>query len=54
MKERINSHRYRSMDDLEADFMLMCKNAQTYNIEGSIVSLIVAIVACIVFLCCIQ
>ena len=26
------------MDDFQADFMLMCRNAQTYNIEGSIVS----------------
>ena len=26
------------MDDLQADFVLMCRNAQTYNIEGSIVS----------------
>ena len=38
IKERINGHRYRTMDDFQADFMLMCRNAQTYNIEGSIVS----------------
>ena len=36
-QERINSHKYRTLDDLEEDFSLMCKNAQTYNIEGSIV-----------------
>ena len=39
MKERVNGHRYRAMDDLQTDFMLMCRNAQTYNMEGSIVSL---------------
>ncbi|XP_028404459.1 transcription activator BRG1-like isoform X2 [Dendronephthya gigantea] len=37
IKERINGHRYRFMDDLQGDFMLMCRNAQTYNIEGSII-----------------
>lgn len=37
IRERINSHKYRSFDDLEEDFTLMCKNAQTYNIEGSII-----------------
>lgn len=37
LQERINSHKYRTLDDLEEDFTLMCKNAQTYNIEGSIV-----------------
>ena len=37
LQERINSHKYRTLDDLEEDFILMCKNAQTYNIEGSIV-----------------
>lgn len=37
IRERINSHKYRTLDDLEEDFSLMCKNAQTYNIEGSII-----------------
>lgn len=37
IRERINSHKYRTVDDLEDDFILMCKNAQTYNIEGSII-----------------
>ncbi|KAJ7378679.1 Transcription activator BRG1 [Desmophyllum pertusum] len=37
IRERINSHKYRILDDLEEDFTLMCKNAQTYNIEGSII-----------------
>lgn len=35
MKARIREHRYRSLDDLEEDFMRLCKNAQTYNIEDS-------------------
>lgn len=35
IKNRIREHRYRSIDELEEDFMLLCKNAQTYNIEGS-------------------
>jgi hypothetical protein len=38
LKERINSYRYRSLEDFEEDFILMCRNAQTYNMEGSIVS----------------
>ncbi|RWS06402.1 Transcription activator BRG1-like protein [Dinothrombium tinctorium] len=35
IKKRIREHRYRNLDDLEADFMLLCKNAQQYNMEGS-------------------
>lgn len=37
IKLRIREHRYRSLDDLEADFMLLCKNTQTYNVEGSLI-----------------
>ncbi|XP_015906861.2 probable global transcription activator SNF2L2 [Parasteatoda tepidariorum] len=37
IKNRIKDHRYRSLDDLETDFMLLCKNAQTYNVEGSMI-----------------
>ncbi|XP_020911146.1 transcription activator BRG1 [Exaiptasia diaphana] len=37
IRERINSYRYRSLEDLEEDFILMCRNAQTYNMEGSII-----------------
>ena len=37
IKNKIREHRYRSLDDLEADFMLMCRNAQAYNIETSII-----------------
>jgi len=37
IKNKIREHRYRSLDDLEADFMLMCRNAQAYNIETSVI-----------------
>ncbi|GIY43299.1 hypothetical protein CDAR_27011 [Caerostris darwini] len=37
IKNRIKEHRYRSIDDLENDFMLLCTNAQTYNVEGSLI-----------------
>lgn len=35
IKERVRNHRYRSVSDLEKDVMLLCHNAQTYNLEGS-------------------
>lgn len=35
IRDRIKNHRYRSLDDLEADVTLMFYNAQTYNLEGS-------------------
>ncbi|CAL1277234.1 unnamed protein product [Larinioides sclopetarius] len=38
IKNRIKEHRYRSLDDLEADFILLCTNAQIYNIKGSSIS----------------
>lgn len=37
IKQRIRDHRYRSLDDLETDVMLLCENAQSYNIEGSLI-----------------
>ncbi|EDO48116.1 predicted protein [Nematostella vectensis] len=37
IRERINSHKYRCLEDLDEDFTLMCRNAQTYNMEGSII-----------------
>jgi len=40
VQQRIRSHYYRSLDDVEKDVLLLCKNAQTYNVEGSLVSLI--------------
>jgi len=38
VQQRIRSHYYRSLDDVEKDVLLLCKNAQTYNVEGSLVS----------------
>uniref|UniRef100_A0A8C0F812 SWI/SNF related, matrix associated, actin dependent regulator of chromatin, subfamily a, member 2 n=1 Tax=Bubo bubo TaxID=30461 RepID=A0A8C0F812_BUBBB len=38
IKERIRNHKYRSLGDLEKDVMLLCHNAQTFNLEGSQVS----------------
>ncbi|XP_051525599.1 probable global transcription activator SNF2L2 isoform X2 [Myxocyprinus asiaticus] len=35
IKDRVRSHKYRSVSDLEKDVMLLCHNAQTYNLEGS-------------------
>ncbi|XP_058230927.1 probable global transcription activator SNF2L2 [Hemibagrus wyckioides] len=35
IKERVRNHKYRSLGDLEKDVMLLCHNAQTYNLEGS-------------------
>ncbi|XP_068177822.1 transcription activator BRG1 isoform X9 [Antennarius striatus] len=37
IKERIRCHRYRSLGDLERDVMLLFQNAQTYNLEGSLI-----------------
>ncbi|KAL4647915.1 transcription activator BRG1-like [Arapaima gigas] len=37
IKERIRSNRYRSLNDLEKDVMLLCQNAQTFNLEGSLI-----------------
>jgi SWI/SNF-related matrix-associated actin-dependent regulator of chromatin subfamily A protein 2/4 len=37
IKSRIANHRYRSLDDLQEDFMQLCRNAQTYNVEGSLI-----------------
>uniref|UniRef100_A0A671S5C9 SWI/SNF related, matrix associated, actin dependent regulator of chromatin, subfamily a, member 4 n=1 Tax=Sinocyclocheilus anshuiensis TaxID=1608454 RepID=A0A671S5C9_9TELE len=36
-KERIRSHKYRTLNDLEKDVMLLCQNAQTFNLEGSLI-----------------
>lgn len=37
IKERIRNHKYRSLNDLEKDVMLLCQNAQTFNLEGSLI-----------------
>lgn len=36
-QERIRNHKYRSLNDLEKDVMLLCQNAQTFNLEGSLI-----------------
>ncbi|XP_016096569.1 probable global transcription activator SNF2L2 [Sinocyclocheilus grahami] len=35
IKERVRNHKHRNVSDLEKDVMLLCHNAQTYNLEGS-------------------
>ncbi|KAA3677467.1 SWI/SNF-related matrix-associated actin-dependent regulator of chromatin subfamily A member 2/4 [Paragonimus westermani] len=40
IKQRVRDGKYHSVDELESDIMLLCKNAQTYNMDGSLVSLI--------------
>uniref|UniRef100_A0AAQ5YUB5 SWI/SNF related, matrix associated, actin dependent regulator of chromatin, subfamily a, member 2 n=1 Tax=Amphiprion ocellaris TaxID=80972 RepID=A0AAQ5YUB5_AMPOC len=35
IKERVRNHKYRNVGDLERDVMLLCQNAQTFNLEGS-------------------
>ncbi|XP_011614241.1 probable global transcription activator SNF2L2 [Takifugu rubripes] len=35
IKDRVRNHKYRSLGDLEKDVMLLCHNAQTFNLEGS-------------------
>lgn len=35
IRNRINNHKYRSLDELREDFFQMCINAQTYNMEQS-------------------
>ncbi|XP_064416963.1 SWI/SNF related, matrix associated, actin dependent regulator of chromatin, subfamily a, member 4a isoform X2 [Latimeria chalumnae] len=37
IKERVRNHKYRSLNDLEKDVMLLCQNAQTFNLEGSLI-----------------
>lgn len=38
-QDRVRNHKYRSLGDLEKDVMLLCHNAQTFNLEGSQVKL---------------
>ncbi|XP_031726374.1 putative global transcription activator SNF2L2 [Anarrhichthys ocellatus] len=35
IKDRVRNHKYRGVGDLERDVMLLCHNAQTFNLEGS-------------------
>ncbi|BFZ16660.1 hypothetical protein BsWGS_19698 [Bradybaena similaris] len=34
---RISTHRYRTLDELEADIIELCQNAQSFNMEGSVI-----------------
>jgi SWI/SNF-related matrix-associated actin-dependent regulator of chromatin subfamily A protein 2/4 len=35
IKKKLSEYRYRNLDELEADVMLLCKNAQEFNMENS-------------------
>ncbi|KAJ8404550.1 hypothetical protein AAFF_G00338170 [Aldrovandia affinis] len=35
IKERVRNHKYRTVEDLEKDVLLLCHNAQTFHLEGS-------------------
>jgi hypothetical protein len=35
IKKKLGEYRYRNLDELEADVMLLCKNAQEFNMENS-------------------
>merc|ERR1711892_451765 len=37
IQQRIEEEKYEDMDDLERDFMVLCKNPQHYNEEGSLI-----------------
>ncbi|KAK4476092.1 hypothetical protein MN116_001315 [Schistosoma mekongi] len=37
IRQRVKDGKYRSLDELEADILLLCKNAQTYNMDGSLI-----------------
>ncbi|KAK2086651.1 hypothetical protein P7K49_036076 [Saguinus oedipus] len=37
IKEPIRNHRYRRLNDLEKDVMLLCQKAQTFDLEGSLI-----------------
>merc|ERR1712141_962978 len=37
IQQRIDDDKYEDMDALEKDFMLMCKNTQQYNEDGSLI-----------------
>ena len=39
-QNRIRSHKYRTLDHLENDVMELCQNAQSFNMEGSVVSIL--------------
>ena len=40
IKKKFADYRYRNLDELEADVMLLCKNAQEFNMENSSVRIL--------------
>lgn len=38
LQTKFRAHKYRNFSDLDKDIELLCRNAQTYNMEGSLVS----------------
>lgn len=41
MRKNIKQNKYRTLDEMEADMTLLCKNAQVYNMEGSLVCIVI-------------
>jgi len=37
IRKNVKINKYRCLDDIDADMTLLCKNAQAYNMEGSLV-----------------
>ena len=37
IQAKIRDHKYRGLDQLEEDVFLLCENAQTYNMDGSLI-----------------
>ncbi|XP_067949121.1 probable global transcription activator SNF2L2 [Watersipora subatra] len=37
IRRNIKIHKYRCLDDIDVDMALLCKNAQNYNMEGSLI-----------------
>merc|ERR1712117_716793 len=37
IQQRIDDEKYEDMDALERDFMILCKNTQHYNEDGSLI-----------------
>nr|CAH8868764.1 unnamed protein product [Trichobilharzia regenti] len=43
IRQRVKDGKYRSVDELESDVLLLCKNAQTYNMDGSLMTVLVVV-----------
>merc|ERR1719499_2826414 len=37
IQQKVDDDRYEDMDELERDFMILCKNTQQYNEDGSLI-----------------